>query len=214
MQIIPAVNEISFSGVREKVKILSGFLEPQALVHLDIVDGMFAPNLTWANIEEFKELIHEFPTLRFEIHLMVQDPEIASDEWFRAGATRNIVHLESLTDSVYLRQNAEKYGKEIMLSIIPGTDAARLVAHAEDFKLFQILSVFPGLAGQKFRQEAFAKIALIRKKIPHAIIEVDGGINEITAKLVKETGADILVASSFILGSEHPETAYKILSEI
>ena len=214
MQVIPAINEISFSAVREKVRILAQFLEAGSFIHIDVVDGVFAPNVTWDDIEEFKELRREFPNFKFEIHLMVQNPESAAANWCGAGASRVIVHLETMTDPALIRKQAEQCDSEVVLAITVPTEAESLVAHAGDFKMFQILGVFPGMAGQKFKHEALAKITYLRKKVPHAIIEVDGGMDEETVKLVKNAGADLVVVSSYIFSSEHPEQAYKVLTEI
>ncbi|MEK9186552.1 MAG: hypothetical protein AAB885_03130, partial [Patescibacteria group bacterium] len=154
-------------------------------------------------------------SLKFELHLMVSNPESVIDGWLRTGMVKRvIVHLESMTDSVYLIEKCKKYGAECMLAINPGTEVERLYAHASDFKYFQILAVYPGLAGQEFKQEIINKIKSLRKQVPNAIIEIDGGINPETAKLCKEAGADILVSASYIWGNNNPKKAYEELLSI
>ena len=214
MQVIPAINEISFTAVLRKVKLLAGFLPEDGWVHIDVVDGVFAPNLTWGNIEEFKELKKEFPRLNFEIHLMVQNADSLALDWLSSGADQIIVHPETLADPELIRRQAAELKKEVALSSMPDSDAELFIKQAENFKLVQVLAVLPGLAGQKFQHDARAKIQLIRKKLPRAIIEVDGGMNPETAALVKSDGADIVVAASYIFGSEHPDQAYKVLADI
>lgn len=218
MIVIPAINETSFEAVKEKVKKAAEFSE---WIHIDVVDGVFAPNITWDNagdLESIKLLNFSIPQLlnfKFEVHLMVANPEAIIDSWLRTGMVKRvIIHLEAMTDSVYLLEKCKKYNAECMLAINPGTEVERLYAHASDFKFFQILAVYPGLAGQEFKPEIINKINSLRKQVPSAIIEVDGGITPETAKLVKEAGADILISASYIWNSNNPEKAYEKLMGI
>ena len=185
-------------------------------VHVDIGDGKFASIVSWGTPEEWQKLLseEEFKGLNVEFHLMIQAPETVLDAWLRTGAKRIIVHLETMTDSVYVLEKCKKHGAEAVLSIGPKTEVERLLAHEHDFKRFQILAVFPGLQGQKFQQEALQKIKFIREKMPSAIIEVDGGINLETAKLVKDAGADIVVSASYIFESLNPKEMYNKLANI
>jgi ribulose-phosphate 3-epimerase len=210
MEVLPAINCNDFECVRSKIEISSTFAK---WVHIDIVDGKFASNLTWGSPEELTKLIAEYPGLKFEIHLMVTDPETQTDIWLRAGAKRVIVHLEAMTDPVYILQKCKKYNAEAMLAIGPKTEVERLLAHKDDFNYFQILAVYPGLAGQKFQDEALAKISFLRSHLSRAHIEVDGGVNNETIARIKAAGADMVVAASFIFESENPEAAYQKLQE-
>lgn len=130
------------------------------------------------------------------------------------GARRVIIHLETMTDSVYILEKCKKYGAEAMLAIGPKTEVERLLAHEHDFKYFQVLSVFPGLQGQKFQESALEKIKFIRTHMPSAIIEVDGGMNLETAKLVKEAGADIIVSASYVFGGSDSKERFNNLRDL
>lgn len=210
MQVIPAINARFFEEVQKQLKVISGFAE---WVHIDVVDGAFSPHLTWSNAEELKKL--EIGNLKVELHLMVANPESVIDAWLRTGLVKRvIVHLEAMTDSVYILEKCKKYGVEAVLSINPGTEVGRLLAHKDDFKYFQILAVNPGWAGQKFDPKIIDKVGFLRKNMPDAIIEVDGGINAETAKLVKEAGANIVVSASYILDNQNPKAKYEELMKI
>ena len=212
MTIIPAINANSLD---EAKKLIEKAVEFSDLIHLDIVDGVFAPNITWGSPAELESIKHQASNIKFELHLMVSNPEGMIDSWLRTGLVKRvIVHLESMTDSVYILEKCRKYDVECMLAINPGTEAERLLAHKDDFKYFQILSVYPGLAGQEFKPEVINKIKSLRKQAPNAIIEVDGGINPQTAKLCKEAGADILVSASYIFKSKNPKEAFDELMRI
>ncbi len=213
MQIIPAVNCASYQEAKKQIELSSEFAE---LIHIDVVDGKFAPNVTWGSPEDLERLEKEMElTAKFEIHLMVQNPEGVLDAWLRTGLVKRvIVHLEAMTDSVYIIEKCKKYGVEAMLAINPGTEAERLSAHLDDFHSCQMLAVFPGLAGQQFQPHILEKIEYLKKQHPNVIIEVDGGMNAETAALVKKAGADIVVAASYIFSDENPKEAYERLVNI
>ena len=211
MQAFPVVNCANLECANERVGIAARFLKAGDWVHIDVTDGKFASNAIWGNPEEFKELRKRFHLLNFEIHLMVQDPEAQIDAWLRYGAKRIVVQLETITDPIYILHKCKKFEAEAVLSSGPHSEPERLLAHQSDFKYFQILAVFPGLAGQKFQHQALDKIRFLRSHYPASIIEVDGGINAETAHLARKAGADIVVSASYIFDSADPTAAYKKL---
>ncbi|MBI2024741.1 MAG: hypothetical protein HYT03_01435 [Candidatus Harrisonbacteria bacterium] len=218
MQIIPAINAPDFETAEEQIKtaaeffsdLPSGALAKEGWIHIDVTDGIFSPAQIWGNPEELKKL--EIENLKLEIHLMVSNPEGVIDSWLRTKMVKRvIIHLEAMTDSVYILEKCRKYGAEAMLAINPGTEAERLLAHKDDFKYFQLLGVKPGWAGQKFNEKILDKIRFIKRNIPNAIIEIDGGVNGDNAKDLKEAGADILVSASYIFKNKDPKKAYETL---
>jgi ribulose-phosphate 3-epimerase len=220
MTVLPIVNVQSAEEAAEKIKKAAEFTD---LIHLDIEDGVFLPRSNWGSPAELKKVMDEIQFReveppkeirppRFELHLMVSNPEGVIDSWLRTGVVKRIiVHLEAMTDSVYILEKCKKYGAEAMLAINPGTEAERLLAHNDDFSYFQTLAVQPGPSGQKFDAKILDKIRFIKARMPDAIIEVDGGVNLETAKMVKEAGAEIVVSDSYIFKSENPQKAYKEL---
>jgi ribulose-phosphate 3-epimerase len=142
---------------------------------------------------------------------MVNHPEKVIEDWLKAGAKRIIVHAEAMIDESFVLAKCKEYGAEVMLAANPETPAERLLKHKDDFKYFQLLGVKPGWAGQNFRPEVINKLKLLRKQAPDAIIEVDGGINPETARLVKEAGADIAVSASYIFGSNDSKSKFEEL---
>ncbi len=211
MIVLPVINVESYEDAEKKIRQAAEFSD---FLHLDVEDGVFLPRHNWGDPDQLVK-IHKAigkPDLKFEVHLMVNNPEAVVDAWLRTGIVeRVIVHLEAMTDSVYLLEKCKNYFSEAMLAVNPGTEADRLTAHKDDFKYFQILAVQQGPSGQKFDEKMLDKIKLIRSNMPNAIIEVDGGVNLATAKLIKEAGADILVSDSYIFGSQDPQKAYETL---
>jgi len=225
MIVIPVVNVQNAEEAKDRMEKAAGIfatspseaLAEEGLVHLDISDGVFTPHMSWGSPEEISLIVKRFPlnAIKFEVHLMVSNPEGVIDAWLRTGLVKRIiVHLEAMTDSVYLLEKCKKYGAEAMLAINPGTEAERVLAHKDDFRYFQVLAVSPGPAGQTMTPGIIDKIKFLRRGIPDAIIEVDGGIVPETAKLVREAGADIVVSGSYIFSSPDPKARFEELKKI
>lgn len=210
MQIIPAVNCPNLKCVKEATeeanKLQSGW------VHIDVVDGKFAKNVTWDNPNELAGIKAAYPNINFEIHLMVENPEEIIGAWFASGAKRVVVHLETLNNSDFLLDTADEHGGEVMLAIAPSTPVDLLLPHTNSFRYFQVLAVGPGSAGQKFKMEVLEKIRFLRQIAPDAKIEVDGGITPETARLAKIAGADMVASASYIFKSNDPQKAYAELN--
>lgn len=214
MKIIPAINCNDYETALSRIRTAAAFVDRDyPWVHIDVVDGKFAPVTTWGNPEDLKKLAGQFLELRFEIHLMVHHPESVAGEWLASGAGRLIVHAESQGDPLAVKTACDMRKKECVLSMGPGTQPEN-IAIIEKFDFFQVLAVNPGFAGQKFSEDSLKKIRFLRAERPDARIEVDGGMNPETAKLAKEAGADVLVAASYIFASPDPAKAYKELLDL
>jgi len=212
MLVIPAINSPSFEDAKEKILKAAEF---SGWIHIDVVDGKFAPNVTWGNPEDFLKLKTKNLKLNIEVHLMVVNPEQALGAWLKTGRVKRIiVHLESMKNAEEIILKCKAASAEVMLAVSPNTNAEKLLPYIGKFKEFQILAVSPGLAGQKFLPEILDKIKFLREHTPGVTIEVDGGINADTAKLVKEEGADIVVSASYIFGSLNPKRAYEELKNV
>jgi len=232
MQIIPAINEINFSKIKEK--ILKAAEIGAKWVQIDIADSKFTSHKTWNNPRALRELRiqnSELRKLNLEIHLMVENPQDVVDDWIGAGAKRIIVHHEAVVDFAkkhsnnnetdvlnFILEKCKVNGVEFGLAINPETSAEELTPHLDKIRFIQILAVNPGLAGQQFKAETLDKIKFIKELddayFDSIIVEVDGGINLEMAKLCKKAGADILAAASYIWNSENPKEAFEELNKI
>jgi ribulose-phosphate 3-epimerase len=213
MKVIPVINCPDVECVQKKIAIAKTFLAEGDLLHLDVTDGSFATHRTWADPLEWVKLKSPFA---LEVHLMVDRPEEHVDDWLAAGARRLIVHAESLTlQSMHqILSTAARYHGEIMLSSKPESLPEELMPYFRYFTAFQVLAVQPGPAGQEFLSFVMEKIRFIKEESPDAIIEVDGGMNPETVRLVKDVGADTVVSSSYIFNAANPKKAYEALSVI
>ncbi len=205
IEIIPAINTDSFEEVKRKI----GLVEPYVKwVQLDIADGTFTKNTAWHDAEDLLSLK---TSLNIEIHLMINDIEERIEDWLIAPVKRIIFHLEAVKDPDFVIEKCRKAGKEVGIAIGPDTPWTKLVPYFKKVDLFQVLGVYPGLAGQKFLEDNLDKIIHLRKEYPKGIIEVDGGMDKETAKKVIDAGADIIVAATAIFDSDDIKKAIEEL---
>lgn len=214
MKIIPGINCSDFACLKDHWDRVNALSAP--VVQIDVADGRFAPVKTWDNPSELRALMEQNSEMLVEIHLMVENPDEVFEEWLKAGAKKIAVHIESAKNLELMQNVAKSYGAELILAINPTTDVEKLTAYlaANPVSSVQFLAVRPGFSGQKFEPEIADKIKFLRGRWPNVKIRVDGGMTPATAKLVKEAGADIAVAVSYIWGSDSPQKAYQELCRI
>ncbi len=213
MEVIPVINCLDRRCVEERVAAAKRFLPPGHFLHVDVADGVFTFHRTWNDAGGWRALDIPFP---LEVHLMVERPEEWIAPWLAAGAKRFIVHAETVDEDALkqIKKQCDASGAEVMLSSNPETPVEDLAPYLDSVSRFQILAVNPGLAGQKFLPLSLEKVKWLKEALPHAILEVDGGITPETAREAKSAGADIIVSASYIFGSKDPGQAYKELKEV
>lgn len=217
MIIIPAINCQTFDCVKEKILHATELFESSdCWVHIDVTDGKFTPHQIWNNPKELAELqtdSYKLPCY-MEIHLMVEHPEAVMNQWMDTAAQRYIIHLETIQKEKHSYFLEEVGFPRLILAIKPETPIEELVPYLNEFKMIQLLAVPPGKSGQPFDMNILEKIKFLKQNHPDVKIEVDGGVNFETAKLIKEAGADIAISASYIWDSENPKEAYRSLTHI
>ncbi len=204
-EIIPAINTDSFEEAIRRIKLIEPFVE---WVQLDICDGTFTKNTTWHNAADLLALE---TSLNIEVHLMINDIEERVENWLIAPVKRIIFHLEAAKDPDFVIEKCRKAGKEVGIAINPDTAWTKLVPYFKKADLFQVLGVYPGLAGQKFQEDNLDKIIHLRKECPKCIIEVDGGMDKETAKRAVKAGANIINVATAIFGAKDIKKAIEEL---
>ncbi|MBI9010280.1 MAG: ribulose-phosphate 3-epimerase [Tenericutes bacterium] len=174
-------------------------------IHFDVMDGKFVPNTTYNHhvLSRIKKISNQF----FDCHLMISNPEKFYMDYINAGADLITFHFEATKDPKTLIQAIKDKGVLAGISIKPGTDVLVLEPLLPLLDLILIMSVEPGKGGQKFIMNSLNKIKYLddkrNKNNYKYLIEVDGGINFETAKLVKDSGNDVVVVGSFIFNKNN-----------
>lgn len=178
------------------------------LLQLDVMDGEFVPQKTpWADTMDFLET-----DLPKDIHLMVMNPEEHIDDFIDAGASRIAFHFEATDNPESVIGLICARGISVGIAINPNTPVEKIFHLLDEIDFVLLMTVTPGASGQGFKKSVLDKIRLIKKRRPDLEVEVDGGINEKTAKLAVDAGADIVVSDSYI--NADPEFRIKLLQKI
>lgn len=180
------------------------------LLHLDIMDGHFVPNLSFG-IPVVKSIARRTKLL-LDTHLMITDPLKYAPRFVEAGSRLITFHLESVADAGEAARAIRQLGISVGVSINPGTPAEALDSVLSDVDLILVMTVWPGFGGQSFIHDCLPKIRVIADRLRQdQSLQVDGGINAETAKLVSAAGADTLVAGSAVFEDENPSAAIAVL---
>lgn len=185
-------------------------------LHIDVMDGVFVPNISFGfPVLEHVARICQKP---LDVHLMIVQPEKFINEVKKLGAYIMNVHYEACPHLHRVIGQIHEAGMKAGVTLNPATPVSVLEDIAADLDLVLLMSVNPGFGGQKFIPHTVKKVAALRQLLDrtgsHALIEVDGGVNLETGRLLKEAGADVLVAGSHIFSAPDPAAACQALSEL
>lgn len=204
IQIAPSILAADFANLQSEVELLN---QSQAdYIHVDIMDGVFVPNISFGI--PVTEAIYRHAKKPLDVHLMIINPDLYLEAFRNAGASVISVHLEACAHLHRSLQTIRSLGAKTGVTLNPHTSVSGLEDSIEDIDIVCLMSVNPGFGGQKFIENTYSKITrlkeLILSKNAKTLIEVDGGVNLENAPQLKEAGADILVAGSFVFNSVDP----------
>jgi ribulose-phosphate 3-epimerase len=212
-RIAPSLLAADFARLGEEVARVEAHID---LLHLDVMDGHFVPNLTFGM--PVIAALRAVTDVYFDCHLMVTNPIALFEPLAAAGANLVTIHIEVHPDPTRAAEEARRNGLDFGLVLDPGTPFEAVAPFVELCDLLLVMSVHPGFGGQAFIPEVLPKVEAARKFIDSAglrtDIEVDGGITTSTARLARDAGADVFVAGTSIFRAPDPVAAIKSLRAV
>lgn len=209
-KVAPSILSANFGSLREDVKkIVDAGCE---YLHFDVMDGNFVPNISFGTVV-LKD-INDFDII-YDVHLMIADPVKYAKDFVCAKCDLLTFHYEAVSDIDNTIDYIKSLGVKVGISIKPATDVHVLDNYLDKIDVVLVMSVEPGFGGQKFIDSSLEKIKYLKEmknlKGYNYLIEVDGGINKVTSKMAVDSGAEILVAGTFIFKSENINETVKEL---
>lgn len=214
MKVSPSLLAADFANLSSEIEMINS--SNADYLHLDVMDGVFVPNISFG-----------FPVLKavnrecikpLDVHLMIVDPGKWVSRVRDFGAYIMNIHLEACLHLHSTVMDIHKAGMKAGVTLNPSTPVALLSDIIEDLDLVLLMSVNPGAGGQPFIRHTLKKVGELKRLIESsgskALIEIDGGVNETTGAELSEAGADILVAGSYVFGSENPHSRIDLLKNL
>lgn len=202
--VAPSILSADFGNLQKDVEMVNN--SDAQWFHIDIMDGVFVPNISFG-FPVLKQ-IQKHAKKPLDVHLMIVNPDQYIKTFKEHGAEVLTVHYEACTHLHRTLQAIKAEGMKTGVALNPHTNVSLLEDTIQDIDLVCLMSVNPGFGGQSFIENTYNKIAqlkeIITRKEANTLIEIDGGVNHITAPKLLEAGADVLVAGSYVFGSENP----------
>lgn len=214
VKIAPSLLAADFGNLQRDVEMVNN--SEAHWHHLDIMDGLFVPNISFGM--PVIKAISEHAKKPLDVHLMIVDPDRYISNFAALGASILTVHYEACTHLHRSLQAIKNEGMKAGVALNPHTPVSVLEDIIQDIDLVCLMSVNPGYGGQSFIEHTFTKLrrlkSLILEKNAQTLIEIDGGVSTANAGALAEAGADVLVAGSFVFRSENPTQAIADLNAI
>lgn len=212
--IAPSMLSANFANLGDDIKMVN---ESEAdLFHLDIMDGLFVPNISYGF--PVIKAISKLAKKPMDAHLMIVDPDRYFDNFKEVGVEYLSVHYEACTHLHRSLQRIKNLGMKAGVALNPHTPVHLLSDIIQDADFVLLMSVNPGFGGQSFIENTISKVEtlkdLILQKSPNCLIEVDGGVNQENARQLVKAGANILVAGNTVFSTQNPKEAIKQLKDL
>ena len=212
--IAPSMLSCNFGKLEEEIEMVNQ--SEAGWFHLDVMDGVFVPNITFGT--PILEVFKKYATKHLDAHLMIVNPENYIEKFASLGANTITVHYEACDNLQNTINQIKKLNVKAGVAINPDTDVSVLYSLINEIDLICLMSVFPGFSGQKFIPDTFERLEKLKKiitdKNSQALIQIDGGVSTDNAKKLVSLGADILVAGSFVFKSEDASDTIKKLNSV
>ena len=212
--IAPSILAADFANLQRDIEMINH--SDADWFHIDIMDGVFVPNISFG-MPVLRDIV-KHATKTIDVHLMIIDPDRYIQTFADLGAHILTVHYEACTHLHRTLQAIKSSGMKAGVALNPHTNINVLEDVIQDIDLVCIMSVNPGFGGQSFIENTYDKVIalkeLITRKKTNTLIEIDGGVTNKNAKQLTEAGANVLVAGSYVFKSEDPVSTIKNLKEM
>tara|TARA_Y100000768_G_C23973759_1_gene681943 strand:- start:410 stop:1060 length:651 start_codon:yes stop_codon:yes gene_type:complete len=212
--IAPSILAADFANLKRDIKMVN---ESQAdWFHVDIMDGVFVPNISFGM--PVLKVIQKLAKKPLDVHLMIVDPDRYIETFAELGSKILTVHFEACIHLHRSIQMIKDCGMKVGVALNPHTPVSNLVDIIQDIDLVCLMSVNPGFGGQSFIENTYEKVkklkSLVEKKKGTCLIEIDGGVTDKNIVKLISCGADVLVAGSYIFKAQNPSENIQLLKEI
>ncbi len=202
--VAPSILSADFSNLQADCALINN--SDADWYHIDVMDGVYVPNISFGM--PIIKAIKPLSTKPFDVHLMIVEPDRYIEDFKKAGADHLTVHYEACTHLHRTLQAIKEAGMKTGVALNPHTPVHLLKDTLSEIDIVCLMSVNPGFGGQSFIENTYRKVSELKEMIisqnTNTLIEIDGGVSDKNAAKLVEHGADVLVAGSFVFGSENP----------
>lgn len=214
MIVAPSILASDFANLQREITMIN--TSQADWIHVDIMDGVFVPNISMGL--PIVEAVKRHALKPLDVHLMIVNPEKYVDAFFHAGAEIISVHVEACPHLHRNIQQIKALGCKAGVAINPHTAIVELENIIADVDVVCVMSVNPGYGGQRFIENTYQKVKALKNLITSsgskALIEIDGGVNHLNAKKLMDAGADVLVAGNFVFSAANPHDVIRELKSL